>query len=328
MSNARLGKGLSSIFGSDVTQMLDDIQNGQVETEKQEQTKIPVDSIRPNPYQPRKVFSQQGLEDLAASIEMHGVFTPILVKRSIQGYELIAGERRLRASKMAGLHEIPAIIVNFDDKQMMEISLLENIQREDLNVIEEAKAYEQMIKKLSYTQEQTALRVGKSREHVTNLLRLLKLPEDVQQLVVDKKLSMGHVRALLSLKDEDAMKSLAAKAIEEGWSVRKMEQAVKEAIDKRNRHLQAQEAARAASQIQQQASDEYADNDELIQGQNLLSTVTQPDSESIYIREARHQLEDFFQTTVKIRPNAISIRYENDDDLNRILEKLSLIEKD
>ena len=138
-NNARLGKGLSSIFGQDVSKVLDDIQNGDMEVERQEQSKIPVDEIRPNPYQPRKVFDDEALKELSSSIKQHGVFTPILVKKSIQGYDLIAGERRLRASKLAGLQDIPAIIVDFDDQEMMEIALLENIQREDLNVIEEAK---------------------------------------------------------------------------------------------------------------------------------------------------------------------------------------------
>ena len=188
-NNARLGKGLSSIFGQDVSKVLDDIQNGDMEVERQEQSKIPVDEIRPNPYQPRKVFNDEALKELSSSIKQHGVFTPILVKKSIQGYDLIAGERRLRASKLAGLKDIPAIIVDFDDQEMMEIALLENIQREDLNVIEEAKAYEKLIQRLGYTQEQLAHRVGKSREHITNLLRLLKLPEDVQEYVVNKQLS-------------------------------------------------------------------------------------------------------------------------------------------
>ena len=137
-NNARLGKGLSSIFGQDVSKVLDDIQNGDMEVERQEQSKIPVDEIRPNPYQPRQVFNDEALKELSSSIKQHGVFTPILVKKSIQGYDLIAGERRLRASKLAGLKDIPAIIVDFDDQEMMEIALLENIQREDLNVIEEA----------------------------------------------------------------------------------------------------------------------------------------------------------------------------------------------
>ncbi len=293
-SNSRLGKGLTSIFGTDVSQMLDDIQNGQARTEQQEQTRLPVGEIRPNPYQPRKIFDQAALEDLASSIRIHGVFTPILVRKSIHGYDLIAGERRLRASKMAGMSDIPAIIVDFDEKQMMEISLLENIQRENLNVIEEAKAYEQLIHSFHYTQEQAANQVGKSREHVTNLLRLLKLPEDVQTYVVEKKLSMGHVRALLGLKDQDQMRKIARQAIDQGWSVRKVEQAV--------RDLNAREK----------------------EGQNPV-----PDPmDNIFIRQAHQQIEDFFQAPVKIKPNSIQIHYDGDQDLTRILEKLNLIEQE
>lgn len=143
-------------------------------------------------------------------------------KKSIQGYDLIAGERRLRASKLAGMSDIPAIIVDLNDQEMMEIALLENIQRENLNGIEEAKAYEQLIQRLNYTQEQLANRVGKSREHITNTLRLLKLPEDVQEYVVQKKLSMGHVRALIGLKDENMIRKIAKQAIDQGLSVRKL----------------------------------------------------------------------------------------------------------
>ena len=214
----RLGKGLNSIFGQDVSKVLEDIQNGDVKTEKQEQTKINIDQIRPNPYQPRKVFDDTALQELSQSIKQHGVFTPILVKKSIQGYDLIAGERRLRASKLAGMSDIPAIIVDLNDQEMMEIALLENIQRENLNGIEEAKAYEQLIQRLNYTQEQLANRVGKSREHITNTLRLLKLPEDVQEYVVQKKLSMGHVRALIGLKDENMIRKIAKQAIDQGLS--------------------------------------------------------------------------------------------------------------
>lgn len=224
----RLGKGLNSIFGQDVSKVLEDIQNGDVKTEKQEQTKINIDQIRPNPYQPRKVFDDTALQELSQSIKQHGVFTPILVKKSIQGYDLIAGERRLRASKLAGMSDIPAIIVDLNDQEMMEIALLENIQRENLNGIEEAKAYEQLIQRLNYTQEQLANRVGKSREHITNTLRLLKLPEDVQEYVVQKKLSMGHVRALIGLKDENMIRKIAKQAIDQGLSVRKIEQLVKD----------------------------------------------------------------------------------------------------
>ena len=288
-NNARLGKGLSSIFGQDVSKVLDDIQNGDMEVERQEQSKIPVGEIRPNPYQPRKVFNDEALKELSSSIKQHGVFTPILVKKSIQGYDLIAGERRLRASKLAGLKDIPAIIVDFDDQEMMEIALLENIQREDLNVIEEAKAYEKLIQRLGYTQEQLAHRVGKSREHITNLLRLLKLPEDVQEYVVSKQLSMGHVRALLGLKTEANMRKVAKQAIDQGLSVRKVEQIVKDTNNKK--------------------------------------TIEKP-KEDIYVKAAKEKLQEFFQTSVSISKNAISIHYENKEDLNRVLELLNLVEEE
>lgn len=285
----RLGKGLNSIFGQDVSKVLEDIQNGDVKTEKQEQTKINIDQIRPNPYQPRKIFDDEALKELSQSIKQHGVFTPILVKKSIQGYDLIAGERRLRASKLAGKDDIPAIIVDLNDQEMMEIALLENIQRENLNGIEEAKAYEQLIQRLNYTQEQLANRVGKSREHITNTLRLLKLPEDVQEYVVQKKLSMGHVRALIGLKDEHMIRKIAKQAIDQGLSVRKIEQLVKDLQHKK-----------------------------------------EPDKrpeENIFIKEAKNKLEEYFQTSVKVSEHSISIHYENEEDMNRILELLNLIEE-
>ena len=287
MSSTRLGKGLTTIFGQDVSKVLDDIQHGEIDTVVSEQTKIPVSEIRPNPYQPRKVFDDEALQELKVSIEQHGVFTPILVKKSIAGYDLITGERRLRASKLAGLETIPAIIVQFDDQEMMEIALLENIQREDLNVIEEAKAYEQLIQKLGYTQEQLAKRVGKSREHITNLLRLLRLPEDVQQYAIDKQLSMGHIRALLSLKNEEEMRRIAKQAIDQGLSVRKVEQLVKESAQKKDKPIVASK-------------------------------------ENMFVKEAQRQLEDYVQTNVKIAGHAITIHFENDSDLTRILEMLEL----
>lgn len=288
MENKKLGKGLSSIFGQDVSKILDDIQNGEVETEHQEQKKISIDQIRPNPYQPRKVFDPEALKELSNSISQHGVFTPVLVKKGIRGYDLIAGERRLRASKMAGLEEIPAIIVDFDDQQMMEIALLENIQREDLNVIEEAKAYENLINRFQYTQEQLAHRVGKSREHITNTLRLLKLPEQVQNYVVNRQLSMGHVRALLALKDKERIEKIAQKAIDQNLSVRKVEQLVKDINHPK---------------------------------------VIEKNPEDIYLREAKVKLEEYFKTGISISSHSISIHFEDKEDLNRILELLNLIEE-
>ena len=189
----KLGKGLDEIFGENFSNVLNDI-NAPVNVSST--VKIALDEIRPNPYQPRKTFDQAALQDLANSIKEHGVFNPILVRKSVVGYELIAGERRLRASKLAKMNDIPAIIVDFNDTQMMEISILENIQREDLSPLEEAKAYQQLIEKLNYTQEKLAERIGKSRPYITNSLRLLKLPLSVQDLLNTGKLTNGHARAL------------------------------------------------------------------------------------------------------------------------------------
>lgn len=284
--SSRLGRGLDSLFGQqNVTDILEDIENGK---DQRSQLMIPVSEIRPNPYQPRKIFNKEALEELSLSIQQHGVFTPILVKKSISGYELITGERRWRASKMANLEEIPAIVVDFDDQQMMEVALLENVQREDLNVIEEAKAYEQLIHRLNYTQEQLAHRIGKSREHITNTLRLLRLPEEVQEKVTSKQLSMGHARALLGLKDEDLMKKIAKQTIQQGLSVRKVEQLVK-----------------AQSQKKEEPKQE----------------------ESVFVKDAKRKLEEYFQTSVHIGTHNISIHYENEEDLNRILELLNLVEE-
>jgi ParB family chromosome partitioning protein len=284
--SSRLGRGLDSLFGQqNVTDILEDIENGK---DQRSQLMIPVSEIRPNPYQPRKIFNKEALEELSLSIQQHGVFTPILVKKSISGYELITGERRWRASKMANLEEIPAIVVDFDDQQMMEVALLENVQREDLNVIEEAKAYEQLIQRLNYTQEQLAHRIGKSREHITNTLRLLRLPEEVQEKVTSKQLSMGHARALLGLKDEELMKKIAKRTIQQGLSVRKVEQLVK-----------------AQSQKKEEPKQE----------------------ESVFVKDAKRKLEEYFQTSVHIGTHNISIHYENEEDLNRILELLNLVEE-
>ncbi len=283
--SSRLGRGLDSLFGQqNVSELLDDIQN---DKDQREHLMIPVDEIRPNPYQPRKIFNKEALEELSESIQQHGVFTPILVKKSISGYELITGERRWRATKMANLDEIPAIVVDFDDQQMMEIALLENIQREDLNVIEEAKAYEKLIERLNYTQEQLAHRIGKSREHITNILRLLRLPEEVQNRVISKQLSMGHARALLGLKDEEKMKKIANQAVQQGLSVRKVEQLVKDQNKKKE----------------------------------------EKPKESLFVKDAKQKLEEFFQTSININTHNISIHFENEEDLNRILELLNLVEE-
>lgn len=286
--NKALGKGLEAIFGENVTNVIEEIQNGKNDIVPTTKETIPLKDIRPNPYQPRTVFDEEKLLELSESIREHGVFTPVLVKKSIKGYDLIAGERRVRASKMAQLEEIPAIIVDFSDEQMMEIAMLENIQREDLSVIEEAIGYQNMIQKLGYTQEELAKRVGKSREHVTNTLRLLKLPTEVQKMVMDNELSMGHVRALLSLPEKDIL-VVAKKAAKEGMSVRAVEALVKQMLNKEPK------------KVKQDKTTDYS------YPQKLMS--------------------DKLQTRVVIANKQISIHFENDSDLNRILELMQMIEE-
>ncbi|MGN1345054.1 MAG: ParB/RepB/Spo0J family partition protein [Traorella sp.] len=291
---SRLGHGLEStqgldaIFGENLSDLIEDIQKGKVETGSGK-VELMVDEIKPNPYQPRKQFDEKSLQELADSIEIHGVFTPILVKKAIQGYELVAGERRLRASKLAHKTTIPAIIVDFDDEAMMEIALLENVQREDLNAIEEAQGYQKIIEKLGMTQEQLAKRIGKSREHVTNMLRLLKLPETIQGMVLEGQLSMGHVRALLAVNNEQDMILLAKQAIKEKLSVRKVEALVKELNTPKKKK-------------------EPVENDSTYEHVN-------------------QRLQEKFQTKVKIDAKQIVISYHGVNDLNRILEILGCLDE-
>ena len=191
-----MGKGLEELFSSEVLDF-DTFESNIMETATQSDIKeIPVSEIRPNPYQPRKTFNQEALEELAESIRNYGVFQPIIVKKSIKGYDLIAGERRLRASRLAGIDTIPAIVKEFTDEEMREISLLENIQRENLTAIELAWAYKGIIDNLDIRQEDLAKKIGKSRSHITNTLGLLNLPEEVQKMILNGDISMGHARVL------------------------------------------------------------------------------------------------------------------------------------
>ncbi len=287
-SEKRLGTGLGAIFGDDLSFAIESIQNDA--QNHGGATDILVDKIVANPYQPRKEFDPKALEELAESIREHGVFTPILVKEMDSNYVLIAGERRLRAAKMANLEKIPAIIKEFTDEQMMEISLLENIQREDLTAIEEASSYEQLIKKLGYTQEQLAKRVGKSREHVANLMRLLKLPKEIQLMVSDKVLSMGQVRPLITLDSEQEMLELAYKIQKEGLSVRQVEKMVK--------------------QLKQPETE---------------NTKTEKKVDSGLLNVQRI-MQDRLQTTVKVTDSEIRIKYVDVNDLNRILEIIDCLD--
>lgn len=220
---SRLGRGLEAIFGENVSSVLEEIQHSHANNAEE----LPVEQIHPNPYQPRIHFDETKIEELAQSIREHGVFTPILVRKAVSGYQLIAGERRLRASKVAELKTIPSIVLEFSEAEMMEISLIENIQREDLNVIEEARAYDNLLTKMNLTQEVLAKKVGKSRVHITNILRLLQLPKGVQDLVINKVLTMGQVKPLITLDDPQKIQALADKIAREGLSAREAEKLVK-----------------------------------------------------------------------------------------------------
>ena len=217
-----LGKGLEQLFSNNVIDF-DNFEDTVVEENKKDVTEIDIDEIRSNPYQPRKTFDSETLNELAKSIEQYGVVQPIIVKKSIKGYELVAGERRTKAAKIAGLKKIPAIIKDFDDQEMMEIALIENIQREDLNPIDEASSISNIIKLKGYTQEEFANKFGKSRTYVTNLLGLLKLPDDVKRLVEKKAISMSHARVLSKMDDEEKVNDLAKRIVTEDMSVRDLE---------------------------------------------------------------------------------------------------------
>lgn len=288
-----LGKGLGNIFGEEgLDKVIDEIERNAVANSNGVRSEIPINEIRPNPYQPRKEFDKEALQELADTIKTHGIFNPLLVRKSIHGYDLVAGERRLRAAKLAGLETVPAIEVEFNDQMMMEISILENVQREDLNPIEEAQAYDSLIRKLGYTQEQLANRVGKSREYCANTLRLLKLPEDVQKMVIDKKLSMGHVRALLSIKDDDQIYEAAEYAIKNKLTVREVEDYVRNLL----------------GNIKKKPT----------------KTITQKDP---WVKDLEERLQRKLGTEVNVTKKVLQISYSDTDDLNRILEILDCLEE-
>ena len=281
--NSKLGSGLDAIFGSDINSLLDDIQNGnEPEGVTTSNISLTLADIKPNPYQPREIFDEVKLNELAESIKEHGVFTPVLVRRVNEGYELVAGERRAKAAEIAGLTEIPAIIVDFDDDQMAEISLLENIQRENLTAIEEAKGYKTLIDRRGYTQEELGKRVGKSREHIANTLRLLVLPESVQKMVEEGSLTPGQVRPLITVDFEDIEK-FAQKIAKENLSARSVERLIQE----------------------------YRGN---------VTRNTPVISEAA--REYQKQLRHYLQTRVKIDGTKITINYVDENDLERIVEAI------
>ena len=282
-----LGRGLEELFSTEVLDFDTFESNIMENATTNEIQDIPINEIRPNPYQPRKSFNEEALRELSESIKNHGVFQPIIVKKGIRGYDLIAGERRLRASKMAGLDKIPAIVKDFSDDEMREIALLENIQRENLTAIELAWAYKGIIDNLDIRQEDLALRIGQSRSHITNTLGLLNLPEEVQKMILNGELSMGHARVLSKMEDESKITGLAKKIINEGLSVHEIEEISKdEEIKKR-------------------------------------VPITRRERNTDYTN-IENELKDILGTKVKVDNKKINIYFENVNDLNRILEIMNI----
>jgi len=193
----------------------------------------PIDSIDPNPLQPRRVFQGERLAELAQSIRTHGIIQPLVVRRVADRYQLVAGERRWRAAKLAGVEHVPVVVREIPDERLLEITLIENIQREDLNPVETATAFERLGRELSLSPEEIGQRTGKDRTTITNFLRLLQLPSDLQQLVAERRLSAGHARCLLSLPSADLQREVAEKAIAQGWSVRQVERTTRKMMEGR-----------------------------------------------------------------------------------------------
>ena len=219
-----LGRGLEQLFNNEGIDF-DSFEENIIKSSKpSDVVEISLDEIRSNPYQPRKTFNQEALDELAESIKNYGVFQPIIVKKSIKGYDIVAGERRVKASLLAGQKTIPAIIRDFSDDEMREIALLENLQRENLTAIELAWAYKGIIDSLHIRQEDLAAKIGKSRSHVTNTLGLLRLPENVQNMILENKISMGHARVLSKLDNDEEISKIAQKVVDENISVRDLEE--------------------------------------------------------------------------------------------------------
>ncbi|SEQ07100.1 ParB/RepB/Spo0J family partition protein [Piscibacillus halophilus] len=269
-----LGKGLEELFG----------------VEEESVQELPIDQIRPNPYQPRKNFEADAIEELKDSIMQYGILQPIIVRKAIKGFEIVVGERRFRASKEGGLKTIPAVVRELTDEQMMELALLENLQREDLSPMEEAEAYERLIHELNIKQDELAKRLGKSRPHIANMMRLLSLPEKIRAMINSKELTMGHGRALLALKEEDEMLLVADKIRKEHLNVRQVEKLITQLNEKKKKKKK----------------------------------TTKKD---VFISSKEAELRDFFGTSVNIqqgkKKGKIEIEYFDQSDLNRILELIT-----
>jgi ParB family transcriptional regulator, chromosome partitioning protein len=272
-------KGINAFFTN--------IEAGKEETVQE----ISLKDLRPNPYQPRKTFQQEAIDELKESILEHGILQPLVVRKSIKGYEIVVGERRFRAAKEAKLASVPAVVRELTEQQMMELAVLENLQREDLNPIEEGQAYQTLMEKLKFTQEEVAKRLGKSRPHVANHIRLLSLPAMIQELISDGKISMGHGRALLGLRQKAKLPALVDKIIQESLNVRQLEKIIQNL------------------------------------NENVPRETKKPEKKKdVFIQEREHSLRERFGTTVNIKQTKnkgkIEIEFFSKADLERILEML------
>ena len=280
-----LGKGLEQLFSNSRIDF-DNFEKDIVSNARPNDiVEIKVDDIRSNPYQPRKTFDEYALNELAQSILEHGIVQPIIVKKALKGYELIAGERRTKAAKIAGLETIPAIIRDFNDEEMMEIALVENIQRENLNPIEEAVAYDNILNATKMTQEEIAKKFGKSRTYITNILGLLTLPEETKKLVEEGKLSMSHARTISKLQDEEEINRLAKRIVNENINVRELEE------------------------LTRKINKPYSK-----------SKTSKNDKYEIYENIMREKIG----TKVKINNHKIEIPFDSEKDLERILEIINI----
>lgn len=281
-------------LGRDFYSLLDD---NAITGEKSGVSTLRISEIEPRHDQPRKTFSHESLEQLADSIAQFGVLQPIAVRESklVEGtYEILAGERRWRASKMAGLSEIPAVILDGDDLRAAQIAIIENVQREDLNPIEEALAYDALISQFDLTQDQVSKQVGKSRSAITNLLRLLDLPDDVLDMVRNGRLSAGHARALLGLKDQEQMYALAQKIVEKDLSVRDVEKTIR------------------LMNYEPDEAEDGGDNEAV--------------QKKVYMKDLEHRVVSVLGRKVRIlktpKKKVVEIAYSDDDDLSALLETI------
>lgn len=305
-----LGKGLGAIFGENTSPAVEKAQEPASAAQE-----LLIKNIAANPYQPRCNFDEEKLQELAASIKEFGVVQPVVVRKKGRSYELVAGERRLRAAGLAGLTKVPAIVKDYDDAKMMEIALIENIQRHDLNPIEEAQGLRRLMQEFKLTQEQTAEKVGRSRSAVTNILRLLNLPEQVQAHIINGVLTMGQAKQLLGLPKQEQMCEVAEAIIANGWSSRMTEEVVRKLKEGKKLKI-------VRELIEEEAKNK--DNKEK-------KPKREPTENDIFCHDFEQRLVEFLGTKVKVVPKldeqgrqggTIHIEYYSAEDLERIYEVL------